>query len=702
MQDYILNWSSSTKQTITLTPKSTLDPGTTSGTSQCSLILFGKGAPRYGEGQQENFIRILENFASTLPPTAPTTGQLWFDTAANFIKIYDSDSSWRPVNSVYLDSSPPAAGRSYDGMLWFNTANSEMSIYGSGAWKSFSTPIPVAGVEEYNMMVANYNLIAGTPTDVSDRAASFNGGTSLITVTPTSPNDFNMTDYTSGTIELWVSPKSLALMTLIKQTYPAGSPDDTAWRLSITERGTVAFELAGAPGMISETSEFDTVELDEWNHIAITFNSTNVAIFLNGKLVSDKPGRISPNSGAGLFIGRNMTPINAANDIWSFYGLMDNIRITKNVVRYTANFDPSTITNESFLSANDPHFANVKFLMRMDTLAEDTGKTITTTDVMITPQAFGYGQTELETTASINNTSWLNLLGKFRNIALHQGNTEAFENLSARGFIIEPNAIPPINCGLMTLMREYDKTEHAVNSLIKNSTMLAPAASTSDPKASFSGAISWNALAPGENIRYLEVFLTFPTVEATRAFFNAGGKIKISKSFTPSSMTGANLALSDALGLTGDTYITAMLNTDTLHETGSFKVLQQMGDEWYVLYNTYDFVDYGGAFELATKSRKMPVRNGYYGITSSFSNILEVMTRQDDNPSSPRIRYYVTARTENGDRDVRIRIQYSLEQGATVVSGTLDTAVTSIKPNSAYLASPVISHPSATSSNTFI
>jgi len=119
MQEYILNWSSSTKQTITLTPKVTLEPGTTSGTSRCSLVLFGKGAPRYGEGQQENFVRMLENFASNIAPIAPTSGQLWFDTTLNAIKIYDSDSTWKPVNSVYVDSSaPPVNIKVFIGIVW--------------------------------------------------------------------------------------------------------------------------------------------------------------------------------------------------------------------------------------------------------------------------------------------------------------------------------------------------------------------------------------------------------------------------------------------------------------------------------------------------------------------------------------------------------------------------------------------------------
>lgn len=728
MQEYILNWSSSTKQTITLTPKVTLEPGTTTGTSRCSLVLFGKGAPRYGEGQQENFVRMLENFASNIAPIAPTSGQLWFDTTLNAIKIYDSDSTWKPVNSVYVDSSTPPVNRSFEGMLWYNTANAAMTMYQGGSWKSFATPIVVAGAEEYNMMVANYNLIAGSPTDITDRAASFNGRTSLITVTGNS--DLNLSTYASGTIELWVRPKTITLMNLIKQ----GPSQD--WIIAITENGTVVFS-EGTYQTYLESSEFDTVKLDEWNHIAVTFSSApaGVAIFLNGKLVAEKTGWTPPNSTANLYIGRYVTPGDTTlRDLFPFYGLMDCIRITKNVVRYTLDFDPATLSNDSYVLAADPQAANVKFLMRMDTLAEDTGKTISVTDVVVTPQAYGYGQTELATQQAVNNGSWLNLLDKFKNIARHQGNSEALENISNRGFIVEPNAVQPINCGVLTLMREYEKTEHAVNSLIKNSSNLSIAANayTVAAAGNFSGGISWTAFAPGENTKELTVTLTFASLTATNAFFNAGGKIKISKSFTQTGSTGANSTFADALSLAGDTYIAGAFNTDTLFERGSFNVLYTLpsaGDvSKYYQYSGYNLIDYGGAISqslippppnaiepqfILTKSRAMPKRDGYYGLSSNFEDILEVKSYQEGggisgNPLRLPVRYRVIAKAVkqlDNTLIITVKVSYSHERDASIntsITGNLTTQVALIKPSSTYLNSPTISFPAFSSTDNFL
>lgn len=45
-----------------------------------SLKIIGRGVPNYGEFIAENFVHILENFAGTIPPDNPITGQIWYQT----------------------------------------------------------------------------------------------------------------------------------------------------------------------------------------------------------------------------------------------------------------------------------------------------------------------------------------------------------------------------------------------------------------------------------------------------------------------------------------------------------------------------------------------------------------------------------------------------------------------------------------------
>lgn len=95
MANYTVDWQSSglpglNKTPITI-PEKTIDSTAT------SLTLTGKGVANYGEIQQENFIRLMENFASANAPLAPTVGQLWFDTTANVPKVYDVGQVWKAL-----------------------------------------------------------------------------------------------------------------------------------------------------------------------------------------------------------------------------------------------------------------------------------------------------------------------------------------------------------------------------------------------------------------------------------------------------------------------------------------------------------------------------------------------------------------------------------------------------------------------------
>ena len=53
-------------------------PQKSSDSTSTSITLTGRGLPNYGEIQQENFLRLLENFASDTEPLHPTVGQIWY------------------------------------------------------------------------------------------------------------------------------------------------------------------------------------------------------------------------------------------------------------------------------------------------------------------------------------------------------------------------------------------------------------------------------------------------------------------------------------------------------------------------------------------------------------------------------------------------------------------------------------------------
>ena len=78
----------------------TLDPGwpliITDGTindTTTVLTLLGRGVRDYGDSTAENFVRLLDNSANDLPPGVVITGQLWFDTSVNVLRVWDG-TTW--------------------------------------------------------------------------------------------------------------------------------------------------------------------------------------------------------------------------------------------------------------------------------------------------------------------------------------------------------------------------------------------------------------------------------------------------------------------------------------------------------------------------------------------------------------------------------------------------------------------------------
>ena len=74
-----------------------------------SLKLVGKNYAGYGEIQNENFVRLLENFADTNQPSKKITGQIWYDSSVSPGKLRFWDgTSFRAVNGSHVATSEPS------------------------------------------------------------------------------------------------------------------------------------------------------------------------------------------------------------------------------------------------------------------------------------------------------------------------------------------------------------------------------------------------------------------------------------------------------------------------------------------------------------------------------------------------------------------------------------------------------------------
>jgi hypothetical protein len=94
------------------------------------LNLLGKNYLGYGELIAENFVHMLENFASSDAPSdsQAITGQLWFNTGENRIAVRDTDDHWKTLAHLAAKPTRPTETARL-GDFWYDTTNKSLKLY---------------------------------------------------------------------------------------------------------------------------------------------------------------------------------------------------------------------------------------------------------------------------------------------------------------------------------------------------------------------------------------------------------------------------------------------------------------------------------------------------------------------------------------------------------------------------------------------
>ncbi len=122
----------------------TIADGTIDNTSDLTLV--GKNYSGYGEILNENFVKLMENFAASSQPASPLAGQLWWDLSNNSLKVY-TGSGFKIISGSTASATQPAGATLGD--LWFDTVNAQLRVYNGTSWTligpSFTAGTGVSG-----------------------------------------------------------------------------------------------------------------------------------------------------------------------------------------------------------------------------------------------------------------------------------------------------------------------------------------------------------------------------------------------------------------------------------------------------------------------------------------------------------------------------------------------------------------------------
>jgi microcystin-dependent protein len=98
-----------------------------------SIVFPGRNVTGYGQIIAENFLHLLENFASGAAPTNPVEGQLWYNSLEGILQIWDN-TQWKAASNIQKSTTEPSVETSRVGELWVDTTNQQLYVFSGSSW----------------------------------------------------------------------------------------------------------------------------------------------------------------------------------------------------------------------------------------------------------------------------------------------------------------------------------------------------------------------------------------------------------------------------------------------------------------------------------------------------------------------------------------------------------------------------------------
>ena len=130
-----------------------------------SLDFPGRNVTGYGQIIAENFLALLENFASGNAPTNPVEGQLWYNSLEGILQIWDN-TQWKAASNIQKSTSEPSVESARVGELWVDTTNQQLYVFSGSSWilvgPNFSTGLQSGPVVESIIDSDNFDRVIVT------------------------------------------------------------------------------------------------------------------------------------------------------------------------------------------------------------------------------------------------------------------------------------------------------------------------------------------------------------------------------------------------------------------------------------------------------------------------------------------------------------------------------------------------------------
>ena len=141
----------------------TVDDGFVDSTT--SLTFVGRNYSGYGQPQNENFVKLLENFANTTAPTSPLQGQLWFNTnsANTRLNVCFDGKNFKSLASITYQTTDPTFSSNIqplDGDMWWNTSKKQLN-----AWNADAGTWAIVGPSSASETHASWNVYSYIPQE---------------------------------------------------------------------------------------------------------------------------------------------------------------------------------------------------------------------------------------------------------------------------------------------------------------------------------------------------------------------------------------------------------------------------------------------------------------------------------------------------------------------------------------------------------